>query len=192
MARRKSVAAKVKTWRNAYRCRTGVQGLSFCWHVTLCIIEVVQRFSKFKQNCVIDNHYSSSNTLQDRRTMCTVHEKCMSSGSAASEKQEQQREGESENVIIVGETVRQLKCMLMDLNVHSTSRIEYNCSLESFRKVAKDGPDYSCTDCRLKFFRDQVLSCIEGKYLKMCKSEETMERIKSYLNANGRQNTGCI
>ena len=44
--------------------------------------------------------------------------------------------------------------------------ILYNNCRKSFRKVAKEGPDYIFVVCRLVLFRDQILPFIKNNYLK--------------------------
>ncbi|CAF1462654.1 unnamed protein product, partial [Rotaria sordida] len=58
----------------------------------------------------------------------------------------------------------------------------YINSLNRFRQINREGPDYICISCRLALFRNQVVPFVEQKYIKQNMSVGIKKNIQSYFN----------
>ena len=53
----------------------------------------------------------------------------------------------------------------------------YKACLDSFRKTAREGPDYICLVCMLRFFRSQVIPYIEKRYIQNTSSSRERDKV---------------
>ena len=58
----------------------------------------------------------------------------------------------------------------------------YRQSLREFKEKNKQGPDFICVSCGIRFFRQQVIPYIEENYLKKNMSYEDQAKVRSYVN----------
>ncbi|CAF4197122.1 unnamed protein product [Rotaria sordida] len=58
----------------------------------------------------------------------------------------------------------------------------YINSLNRFRQIIREGPDYICISCRLALFRNQVMPFVEEKYIKQNMTNEIKKHIQSYFD----------
>ncbi|CAF4377139.1 unnamed protein product, partial [Rotaria sp. Silwood2] len=73
--------------------------------------------------------------------------------------------------------VQSRKCIIKHKNL-------YMNTLNRFRQITREGPDYVCISCQLTLFRNQVIPFVEEKYIKQNMSYEIIKHMQSYFKCS--------